>query len=391
MLGKQWLNRYESTDMRGTPIERSQNRQRKLDGIHKWYFETVMESMPVMLQAALLLLGCALSLYLWGIDTVIASVVLSITSFGALFYISITIAAVATKNCPYQTPVSRLLCYLGQNIKDALAVVASTLRTSARHLSTVHTRSHTPPPTPEPPLTGQTPALDPAPDLRCVSWTLQTSLAGGDHRSALEYLMSMQEHAGFERTLVVNCLNIFIGGIRGSHGKVIIRQGLEQLATASAECIYRTFYRLTVIDSTSGDLRDIRQLYREALPDRTKFRRFPFRYTMFMIDTLIEGIWDPHGVWHGDDRPSEEEHIQFAQDIAELTQAECSRGGTVPEWTRNFAFNSLFLEPMPPAPVVGSCFEIIATDLGYDFSKATTSHKGYIHFSPICIHLLTKS
>ena len=39
MLGKQWLNRYASTDLRGTAIERSQNRQRKLDGIVAWYFD----------------------------------------------------------------------------------------------------------------------------------------------------------------------------------------------------------------------------------------------------------------------------------------------------------------------------------------------------------------
>jgi hypothetical protein len=64
MLGKQWLNRYDTTDMRGTTIERSHNRQQKLDGIVAWYFNYVMESLPLMLQAALLLLGCALSRYL---------------------------------------------------------------------------------------------------------------------------------------------------------------------------------------------------------------------------------------------------------------------------------------------------------------------------------------
>ncbi|KAF9647585.1 hypothetical protein BDM02DRAFT_2634490 [Thelephora ganbajun] len=40
MLGKQWLNRYASIDMRGSAIERSQNRQRKFDGIVNWYFDT---------------------------------------------------------------------------------------------------------------------------------------------------------------------------------------------------------------------------------------------------------------------------------------------------------------------------------------------------------------
>jgi membrane protein implicated in regulation of membrane protease activity len=39
MLGKQWLNRYDSTDKRGSAIERGQNRQQKLDGIVAWYFD----------------------------------------------------------------------------------------------------------------------------------------------------------------------------------------------------------------------------------------------------------------------------------------------------------------------------------------------------------------
>lgn len=39
MLSKQQLNRYISTDMRGTAIECSQNRQRKPDGIISWYFD----------------------------------------------------------------------------------------------------------------------------------------------------------------------------------------------------------------------------------------------------------------------------------------------------------------------------------------------------------------
>ena len=98
MLGKQWLNRYVSTDMRGTAIERSQNRQRKLDGIVAWYFDSVMELLPLMLQAALLLLGCALSRYLWGTNITVASVVIGVTSSGLILYIFIIAAGACRKN-----------------------------------------------------------------------------------------------------------------------------------------------------------------------------------------------------------------------------------------------------------------------------------------------------
>ena len=111
MLGKQWLNRYQSTGMRGLVIERSHNRQRKLGGMLAWYFDHVMESLPLMLQAALLLLGCALTRYLWEINPAVASVVLSFTSIGAAFYIFIVIAGTASDSCPYQTPPAQILRY----------------------------------------------------------------------------------------------------------------------------------------------------------------------------------------------------------------------------------------------------------------------------------------
>ena len=118
MLGKQWLNRYASTEMRGSAIERSQNRQPKLDGIVGWYFDHVMESLPLMLQVALLLLGCALSRYLWEISITIASVVIGVTSLGLLLYLSIVVAGAVWESCPYQTPGSTFLCYLGPKFKE---------------------------------------------------------------------------------------------------------------------------------------------------------------------------------------------------------------------------------------------------------------------------------
>jgi hypothetical protein len=112
MLGKQWLNRYASTDMRGTGIERSQDRQRKLYGIVTWYFDHVMESLPLMLQFALLLLGCALSLYLWGIDVTVAWVVVGVTVLGVTLYVFFVIAGAASASCPYQTPGARILRHI---------------------------------------------------------------------------------------------------------------------------------------------------------------------------------------------------------------------------------------------------------------------------------------
>jgi len=120
MLGKQWLNRYASVDMRGSVVERSQNRQRKSDGIVTWYFDYMMEALPLMLQLALLLLGGALSRYLWEIDTAVGSVILGVTVFGVTFYTFIIIVGAVSANCPYQTPGARILRYIPPLVLAAL-------------------------------------------------------------------------------------------------------------------------------------------------------------------------------------------------------------------------------------------------------------------------------
>jgi len=141
MLGKQWLNRYASVDMRGSAIERSQNRQRKLDGIVVWYFDHVLESLPLMLQAALLLLGCALCRYLWEINTTVASVVLDVTLFYVLLYLCIVIAGASSDSCPYQTPGANVIRRAPALLHPATGLVRSAyalfVERSAVHSMTV--------------------------------------------------------------------------------------------------------------------------------------------------------------------------------------------------------------------------------------------------------------
>ena len=107
MLGKQWVNRY-LRNRGGSAADKSRDRQQKLDGFVKWHFHLVIESLPVMLQLALLLFGCALSRYLWTISRTVAGVIIAITLFGVTSYVFFTLAATLYYNCPYQTPPSTL-------------------------------------------------------------------------------------------------------------------------------------------------------------------------------------------------------------------------------------------------------------------------------------------
>ena len=111
-LGKQWLNRYRRAETRGSPMDRSRYRQRKINGMVTWRFALVMECLPLMLQAALVLLGYALSQYLFSIDKTVASVIIGFTSFGLLFYFLIVAAATFSYNCPFQTPISLIFHFM---------------------------------------------------------------------------------------------------------------------------------------------------------------------------------------------------------------------------------------------------------------------------------------
>ena len=375
MLGKQWLNRYASTDLRGTAIERSQNRQRKLDGVVAWYFDHVMESLPLILQAALLLLGCALSRYLWEIDTTVASIVLVVTSAGLTFYILIVAASAIYESCPYQTPGSNALRYLWPRVQKIPYLVGSIAASAFGKSKTTRIAQRQG-------LDKQTTMLD----LRCISWMLQTSLDKDVHLSTVKHLATMILPTDFDHSLVVDCFEVFIGCINVGNQKVVITQGVEQLAIVSALCFARTFYQLSVTEPTSSILAGLRRRYSKIVPPGTTFGSLPFHYTMAKIHGLVNQNWDPRHVQWGRYRPSPQEHITAAQDIAKAAQVEHQitprAHHKVPRWTLRFASYSLSLDPLPPASVVADCLSIIAIDLGCNVPDT-----GMAYLDERCVHI----
>ena len=417
VLGKQWLNRYELKGIRGSDIERDQDRQRKLDGVEAWYFEAVMGPLPLMLQAALFLLDCALSLYLWNINTTIASVVLGITSFGLLFYLFVVVAGIATESCPYQTPATQFLCYLGRNFRDILAAafwetlnavrvnveryhpwrsggrtmdflrdlvsevppaIAADARRLWRAMQVIidlptrlfkaHNRTRNADPTQEPRSTPQTAELD----LRCISWTINTSFNNDVRTSALKYLISALGDAEFDPTLVVGCFNIFVGAISIDDQEVgIIPPGLEELAPLSARCFYSTFHRLAVTDPTSKVLKDIRRRYCEDFLYFADFSGLSPYPTIAIIRALVTEGRSPF-ISRNDNKLCDHDHGQFARDIAELAQAEYHQQQKVPDWILSIAFNYMSLNPLPPACVVVDCLKVIAIHLDCEISDSAT-------------------
>ena len=431
MLGKQWLNRYASVNMRGSAIERSQNRQRKLDGIIAWYFDHVLESLPLVLQVALLLLGCALSRYLWGINTAVASVVVGVTSFGVLFYLFIVIAGATSDGCPYQTPwtniIRRLLHLFVEHsaiyrilfgvwstldkdgttimilayplalllafVIDACRLGRATFRSfvasAHKACSWLFGTSSIPKQT----VDCQATELD----FRCILWMLQTSLDKTIRLSTLNFLNTILALPGFNPDIAVSCFNIFSSCfIADSRYKLSIARGSEQLVEISAMCLFRAFSHLLVVEPTSTTIGDLRQRYTKVFSfyDHLLDPHLPF-IAKVVHCLFFPGAFRAYITWTHYNPPPDE-LIPFAHTLAQLAQFEYRRGEhenhKVPRWLVRFALRFLSQNPLPPTPTVIDCLTIIATDLGCDVSdinKASDEkcvHTPKITVSPLTLH-----
>ena len=229
-------------------------------------------------------------------------------------------------------------------------------------------------------------------DIRCISWTLQTSLDKPIHLLALRYLATVVELTIVDPILVADCFSVFISCISTSNYEVVVRQGLEQLAPVSARCFFRTFHHLLATDPTSNILTDLRRRYKRIFPFATNFKDIPFYHTMVMIDVLVAQRQNQHYIWWGDDRPSDQEHALSAQYMAEAArvgyqQTQCRK---VYRWILRFVLDSLSLDPPPSASVIADCLTIIATDLGDDHSSIKTLDERYVNFNVIGSSFLTK-
>ena len=435
MLGKQWLNRYASIDMRGSATERSQNRQRKLDGIVTWYFDYVMELLPLMLQFALLLLGCALSRYLWEIDITVASVVLGVTLFGVLSYAFFVVAGAASVSCPYQTPGAHTLrrippltlsaihsaslhskviggvtiwwdtaindfdCSIGHVTGSSittlllpiflLTCLALDVYLLARTMVKAFVASalgwfHR--------ARGRDPQKA-ALDLQCISWMLRTSLDKTIHLLTLRLLATTTMLASFDPALVSACLNILAGCVSITGVKVAILQGPEEFAMLSALCCLRTLSHITTVDPASSVFKDVRRRYSKAFPMETDFGGLPSHHrfciihnTFYPSHKVVETQRSyvttvrPKVQWR-DYKLSSTEHIVLVQLARFRYRGKEPR--KVPRWILRYAHHLLSQDPLPPPSVVADCLSIIAMDLGRTVPNAASLDERYVHIRQI--------
>lgn len=115
VLGKQWLSNFKRSG-RGTIDDRGRHRQMKLDGLRTWHFDSVLGFLPSLLQISLLLFGIALSASMWTVSPTIAIIIITSTTLGFTFYLTIVLASLMAADCPFQTPGSINLRALGRSV-----------------------------------------------------------------------------------------------------------------------------------------------------------------------------------------------------------------------------------------------------------------------------------
>ena len=117
VVGKQWLSHFSRLG-EGTNEVRSRRRQQKLDGLTAWRFDIVMKVLPALLHLALALFAVALSFNLWGANQTVAWAFTSVTAFGGLVCVAITVLSIGFPSCPYKTPFSTVTGWMIVTIVD---------------------------------------------------------------------------------------------------------------------------------------------------------------------------------------------------------------------------------------------------------------------------------
>lgn len=413
MLGKQWMNRYAV----GSIADRSHHRQRKLDGMATWYFDAVMESLPLTLQIALLLLGSALSRYLWELQPTVSRVTVGITSLGVLLYLVIVVAGSLYTSCPYQTPASQIirriwgnffhgpftgsLARLRQSISKSyslgtawhwgdgwgwillrpiflpVTLVADCclvmgyltprlyqyLKRSTLYLRQSICRNHR-----------ASQALDDNShtrqelnsyilDSHCIAWILETSLVKTVHVIALRFLATLPIFRESNPAVIICCLDLLFSSVDVANGnRAVISPGSVELANAAATAFIHIHTQLRRIDSSM--LEDLRRRYRSQLPkDITFDQRSPT--IISILHLCLHGV-SRRGLFPSWERykMSPLTHEVICKALIVHSEQQRYVRMKVPRWILRFVLHSLSQDIFPPDVVVHGCLHIVSEDLG---------------------------
>jgi len=394
MLGKQWLNRYASAG-RGSIVDRGRQRKRKMEGMVTWKFDLVMECVPLMLQAALLLLGYALSDYLYFINRVVASVVIGFTAFGLLFYFLITSAGTLSFNCPFQTPLSLVLRYMihfndkhrkylersgkwfGRRLKWFRRVFswkknrpgpeAGGSRTSGElDGNSLDDRIElivaNPPGQPPPIFDVVTDWEAHRFDSNSVGWTLGMSLDIDVTMAIARVIPEIVWHTGVRAISLERFYDVLLECFDHSSRYPTVKPGFRNMAYFSAKAlVHMVIQRKCIGDGPEETVLEAISRRHQPMGSKQYEGDSDLESTLGIIDRVLSDFkpmhWQnpfftiPHHTWMG--------HILLYRTWDVLRKCEA-----LPDDIKEFVLHSFRLDPPPPAPIVADCLFIIGLLLG---------------------------
>ncbi|KAG6889015.1 hypothetical protein C0992_006769 [Termitomyces sp. T32_za158] len=103
VLANQWIQAY-TTIVPGGAKTRAVTRHFRFEGLVKWKFSDVIESLPLILHCSVAVFLVGLSLYISQLSRPICGVVAGITAFTFLFYFGSSIIPAFDVACPYRIP-----------------------------------------------------------------------------------------------------------------------------------------------------------------------------------------------------------------------------------------------------------------------------------------------
>ena len=390
ILGKQWLNRYASVEG-GSVIDRGRQRKRKMDGMVTWKFGLVMECLPLMLQVALLLLGYALSNYLFFIDKAVAGVVIGFTTFGLLFYLLVVSAATFSYNCPFQTPLSltlRLLIrfdddhkkYLRRSWKWLKNISSQVKRWQRSKLDGLHSLGvfGTPegnkpgdhielhmagsPEHPPPIFNKETDWDVHMLDSDCIAWMSEMSMETDVSMAIAGFIPEIVWHTDTRAVPLERLYDMVLKCFDRSSGRPTLKPGLRDRAYLSAKALVHVGIRHRCTGDTSGNI-ELNSI--KARHQVVGFGHYEGDSDLQSTLGIMDRVFGEFGSmdWQGSTF-TVSHHAWIGHLLLYRAWDLCRKGGQVPDYIKEFIPHSLQLKPFPPAPIVADCLFIVGLLLG---------------------------
>ena len=388
MLGKQWLNRYSQVDMHGSLIDRSRDRHRKMDGMATRGFKFVMESLPLMLQAALLLFGCALSKYLFTIDNLVALVVVVFTALGFIFYFIIVFAATLSYDCPFQTPLSLIVRFMARLFKRG-----KYLERSRRWFLRMFSQKRRPrkqrtggtcglagfggnkvneripltgvgPPHTPPMLSGGEADRDGYTlDSNCIAWMFEMSMDPDVILDIMKFIPEITWHNGILTTPLEKLYDIVLECFDYSSGSPVVIPKFRNKAYLTAKAlIHLAIQRKCMGNGPDNEvLRSISRRH-QIIGSRHYEGDSDLEYALDMIDCVFDGDPEPQMRWDKFSFSSSH-HAWMGHVLFYRARYTLRDDGTLPDDIKKFVAYSLRLDPPPDAPIISDCLLIIGLAL----------------------------